>query len=491
MLKPSWPHILFLPGVVVVLTGVGGLLLTLPLVFALLIGETGMVRAFALPMGLTLGAALGAFIFLYRQNKQAPIRLNPRDSFLLVFLVWVLTSLMGALPYYFSGEGIRFTDAVFESVCGFATTGATTLDDIEALPRSLLLWRSLTHWAGGMGIILLMVALMPLLGAGGFQLVKAEVPGPEKERVTPKITATAKSLWLVYCGLTALLLLLYRRGGMDWFDALCHSFSTMASGGVSTKNEGLAFYRSGFIDVVTTIFMLLAGLNFSLYYRLLGGKFREVLTNTEGRVYLGIFAAAALVISCSLIPVYGSFPAALRRGAFQAASVLSTTGNAIGDYQGWPKIAQMTLLILMFIGGCSGSTAGGIKVIRLVVLYKQAGNELRRVISPQGIFSVRLNGKVGRRDVVYGVAGFIFLYLFLVMITTLLTAAAGVDIFSAFSAALAMAGNMGLGFGAVGPGRSYGAFPDPLKWLFSFVMIAGRLEFWTVFVLFRPEYWRR
>jgi trk system potassium uptake protein TrkH len=264
----------------------------------------------------------------------------------------------------------------------------------------------------------------------------------------------------------------------------------MASGGVSTKNSGLAFYGSGFIEGTATVFMLLAGLNFNLFYRLLRGKFSDILHNSEGRAYLIIFFTAASAITLSLLPVYGSAGTALRRAFYQTASILSTTGSAIADYEAWPEPAKMILFGLMCIGGCSGSTAGGIKVIRHMVLWKQAGNELRRLIYPQGIFSVRLNRKVGRKDVVYGVAGFIALYMTVVVITTLAVAATGTDIFSSFSAALSVTGNVGIGFGAVGPGRTWD-FPDHIKWLFSFVMIAGRLELWTVFILFTPEYWRR
>jgi trk system potassium uptake protein TrkH len=484
-------HTLTLLRILILLLGITALLMIPSLIMAAVMGEPEMFRAFALPMGIVLAAALAGALSGLLQKKKSPPRLNAREGFLLVFLFWVFTSILGAFPYYLSGEGIDFTGAVFESACGFATTGATTIPDVEVLPRSLLFWRSMTHWAGGMGIVLLSVALMPLLGVGGFQLIKAETPGPEKEKITPKITATARLLWLVYCGLTTVLFLLYLAGGMDWFDALCHSFTTMASGGVSTKKTGLAYYRSPFIDIVTTVFMLLAGLNFNLYFRLLRGKFREVLSNTEGRAYLIIFLVAAVLITGTLLPVYGSLGKALRYGTFQAASILSTTGNVIADYETWPQTARMILFCLMFIGGCSSSTAGGIKVIRHVVLFKQAGNELRRIISPQGIFSVRLNKKVGRKDVVYGVAGFIFLYMAIITFTTLLTAASGTDIFSAFSAALSITGNIGIGFGAAGPSHNYGAFPDFIKWLFSFVMIAGRLELWTVFVLFTPEYWRR
>jgi trk system potassium uptake protein TrkH len=431
-------------------------------------------------------------LFSFRKNT---FRLSRRDGFSLVFLTWVLMSLLGALPYYLSGGGISFTDAVFESCCGFATTGGTTITDIEALPRSLLLWRSVSHWAGGMGIILLSVALVPLLGAGGFRLIKAEIPGPDKEKLTPRVTATAKLLWFCYCVLTVVLILLFRLGGMDWFDALCHGLTTMASGGVSTKNAGLAFYNSAFIDWVCTVFMLLAGLNFNLYYRLLKGKFSDILTNSEGRAYLGIFLAASAVVTLTLTPVYGSPGTALRYAAYQCASILSTTGASTADYETWPSLARMVLLCLMFCGGCSGSTAGGIKVIRLVVLFKQGGNELRRLLYPRGIFSIRLNRKVGRKDVIYGTAGFVFLYLLVILITTLFTAASaeqtGMDLFSSFSAAISITGNIGLGFGAIGPGRNYAPFPDYLKWLFSFVMIAGRLELWTVFILFTPEFRRR
>ncbi|MDR1955870.1 MAG: TrkH family potassium uptake protein [Treponema sp.] len=450
-------------------------------------GESVLIRAFALPLGITLGCSLPA-LWSFRKT---PFQFRSQEGFLLVFLTWIGMSLLGALPYYLAGRGISFTDAVFESACGFATTGASTFSDVETLPRCLLFWRSTTHWFGGMGIILLSVALMPLLGVGGFQLIKAEAPGPEKEKVTPKITATAKILWLVYCGLTLMLFLLYLLGGMNGFDAICHAFTTMASGGVSTKNTGLSFYDAPFIDLVSMVFMLLAGLNFNLYCKLLKGQFADLLHNSEGRAYLLIFGIAAALMTGSLLSVYGSAGTAARYGMYQAASILSTTGAIIADYETWPSLAKATLFILMFIGGCSGSTAGGIKVIRHVVLWKQAGNELRRIIYPQGIFSVQLNRKAGRKDVVYGVAGFVFLYLMVIAGTTLITAASGTDLFSAFSAALSVIGNTGVGFGTIGPSHNYGAFPDHIKWLFSFVMIAGRLELWTVFVLFAPEYWRR
>lgn len=454
------------------------------LILALAAGETAMIRAFVFPILLT--AALAAPSFLSLRHKK--MNLNAGDGFLLVFAAWVLASFLGAVPFYLSREGLSFTDSLFESTCAFATTGGTVIDDVESLPRSLLLWRSCAHWFGGMGIVLISVALMPLLGIGGFQLIKAEAPGPEKEKITPKITVTAKLLWLAYGVLTALLFLLYRAGGMDWFDALCHSLTTIASGGVSTRNRGLAYFDSSFIDGVSTLFMLLAGLNFNLYYRLLQKKFRDIRNNTEARVYLVIFFAATGIIAAALAPVYGSVTAALRYASFQTASILSTTGVAIANYETWPGVARMTLFTLMLIGGCSGSTAGGVKVIRHVVLWKQMSNEMRRTIFPQGVFRVQLNKRVGRKDVVYGVAGFVFLYALVVAATTLITAASGTDIFSSFSAALSITGNIGVGFGAIGPANNYSGFPDHIKWLYSFVMTAGRLELWTAFVLFTPVY---
>jgi trk system potassium uptake protein TrkH len=405
-------------------------------------------------------------------------------------MTWVFLSLLGAFPYFLSGGGMSFTDALFESVCSFASTGATTMTSVETMPHSLLLWRSICHWTGGMGIIVLTVALLPLLGVGGFQMLKAESPGPEKEKITPKITETAKVLWLVYIAFTALLFLLYLAGGMDVFDAACNALTILATGGVSTKNNGLRFYDSAYIDIVTTVFMLLAGLNFNLYFRILRGKIKDVFYNTEARAYLLIFAASCAAVAVSIYPLYGSARTALRYAAFQSASILSTTGNAAANYELWPPLAQAALFLLMFIGGCSGSTACGIKVVRHAVLFKQAVNELRRMIFPRGVFSVRLNNRAGRKDVVYGVAGFIFLYFFIVFAATLVTAASGVDLFTSFSASLSILGNIGTGFGGVGPVHNWAAFSDPVKWMFCFMMIAGRLELWTIFVLLSPDFWR-
>ncbi|GAB1483711.1 potassium transporter TrkG [Treponema sp.] len=472
--------------ILILLLGIVSLAMLPSFFIALFEADELMIRSFLYPIGTALSCALIA-MFL---GRKVPVRFSPGDGFLLVSLAWLATSIFGSLPYYISGLVGDPASAIFESVSGFTTTGATILRNVEALPRSLLFWRAMTHWLGGMGIVVLTVALLPLLGVGGFQLLKAEAPGPEKDKVAPKITETAKILWLIYLGLTATQVALLMLGGLDWFDATTHAFATMATGGFGTKNASVGYYNSAWVDAVCTTFMVLAGLNFSLYYRLFIGKGKDLWHNSELKAYLGIFFVASLAITLVLIPSYGSFGTAFRYASFQVSSILTTTGFATADFDLWPEFAKMVLLILMFIGGCSGSTGGGIKVVRHVVLFKQAGNEMRRLLYPRGVFSVRLNGKVGRKDVVYGVAGFVFLYLSLVLVTALVVASSGSDLLTSFSAALATVGNIGPGFALVGPSLNYADFPDYVKWFFSFSMLAGRLELWTVFVLFKREFWR-
>lgn len=470
-----------------ILLGLVALSMVPPFIFALLDKDPQVIGGFLFPIVFALVATV-VVLFL---GSPANIQFSKGDGFVVVSLAWIFTSLYGALPFYLSGVTPNPVDALFESVSGFTTTGASIFQSVEALPRAILLWRAITHWLGGMGIVVLTVALLPLLGVGGFQLIKAETPGPEKDKVTPRVTATAKILWLIYIFLTVLEIILLRMAGMTWFDAVCHAFATMATGGFGTKNASVGHYNSAFIDWIITCFMFLAGMNFSLYYRLIQGKIEDIWHNTELRVYVAIVLIATLVVSLAIQDSYESFIHALRYGAFQVVSIITTTGFATADFDGWASLAKGVLFLLMFVGGCSGSTGGGIKVIRHVVLFKQAGNELRRAIYPHGVFSVCLNGKVGRKDVVYGVAGFVFLYLSLVFGVTLITTVAGVDLLSAFSTALVTTGNIGPGFGLVGPTQNYGFLPDYVKIACSFAMIAGRLELLTLFVLFSPVFWRR
>ncbi|MCL2069672.1 MAG: TrkH family potassium uptake protein [Treponema sp.] len=453
---------------------------------ALVLGEA-MTKAFLIPITLGVLPGLSAAFFF----RKIPLSLRVRDGFLLVFLVWAFAVLTGSLCYYFAPVNMGWVNAIFESACGFSTTGATTISDFEALPRSLLLWRSISHWAGGMGIILLFVALLPLLGVSNYQLIKAEVSGPEKERLRPRITDTAKIIWAVYCAFTAILIILYRLGGMTWFDAVCQALTIISTGGVSIRNGGLAYYNSPFIDWVTVAFMLLGAINFSLYYRLIRGKFLELVHNTELRAFFLIFLVSSLIVSVNIIPSYDSVNEAFRFGFFQTASTLSTAGNIRADYTAWPAMAQAVLFCLMLIGGCSGSTAGGIKVIRHVILLKQSRNEFRRLLYPRGVFSIHLNRKVGRKDVVYGAAGFVFLYFAVIGISTLVTASSGLDLFSSLYNSIAITSNIGAGITAAGLLDSYYDLPDYLKLYYSLVMIVGRLELWTVLILLTPGYWKK
>ncbi|MDR2095954.1 MAG: TrkH family potassium uptake protein [Treponema sp.] len=470
----------------VLLVSLTALSMIIPLIIAVVMEERGMIRAFGISIGAVLVIALPV---LFVSRKQ-PVQFNTADGCLLVFLTWVAACLQGALPFFFSGYVDRFADAAFESISGFTTTGISVFIDLDILPRSLIFWRAETHWLGGMGMVVLTVAILPLLGVGGFQLLKAESPGPDAERITPKIAGTAKFLWISYMALTGVQVLLLRLCGMSWFDAMVHAFSTLGTGGFSSRNESIAYYQSPAVEWVCTIFMLIGGYNYILIYRLLRGKFRDVLRNSESRAYVFIILISVVIISAALVPTGIPFLDAIRQAFFSMASILTTTGFSSVNINLWPPLAQGVLFILMFIGGCSGSTAGGVKIIRYVVLWKQAGNELRRIIYPKGVFTVRLDKKVGRKDVVYGVAGFVFLYFLLLGCTVLLVSASGLNLFSSVNVALITLGNIGQGLGLDNASAIVYGFPSGLKWALSFIMIAGRLELWTAFVLFSRDYWR-
>ncbi len=459
-----------------------------PVFFAFHYHEEQMVPYFLLSMLIVLIISLPVIFF----TRKSPRNLSTRDGFLLVSLSWIFSALFGALPLYLSASIPHFTDAFFEIMSGFTTTGASILTNIESLPKSMLFWRSLTHWLGGMGIVVLTIALFPLLGVGAVQLMKAESPGPTLDKLTPKITETAKILWYIYLTFTVVQTLLLMIGGMNLFDALTHTFGTLATGGFSPKNSSVGYYNSAYVDIVITVFMVLAGGNFVLYYRAISGNVKKLFTNTELKAYLGIFMAAMLIIAIGLYGrEYDTFGRSLRYAAFQAASILTTTGYTTTDYAGWPFFTHVVLFILMFIGGCSGSTGGGIKVIRVVTLFKQAINEMKLISHPRGIFSIRLGGNVLKKDTVYTISGFFFLYLLMLLITTFVVALGDNDIITSMSTALATVGNIGPGFGKIGPTLNYAFYPGYIKWFLSFAMMVGRLEIYTVLVLFTSKFWRR
>lgn len=465
----------------------GFMLLSVPVAF--LKGETAMAGAFLWPALATLG--MSALVLVLPVSPDRFI--GPREGFLLATLAWIGISVLGAMPYLLSGRLPGFADAFFETMSGFTTTGATVFTDVEVLPASLLFWRSLTHWLGGMGVIALTVALLPMLGIGGLQLMRAETPGPDVDKLTPKLTSTAKMLWLLYLGFTALQTLLLWLGGMDILEALDHAFATMATGGFSTRNASLGAWDSPWIHGVCTVFMFLAGVNFVLYYRLLRGKVAEVGRNTEFRVYACLALGSSLAMALATVgPVFGgNFGAALEHGSFQVLSILTTTGFMTRDYMLWPALAHGIFLLLMCIGGSAGSTAGGIKVFRVTSLAKLGLHEARRDLHPKGVFTLRFNGGPVRKDLMYPVAAFVAVYLMIILGSTVVLTASGLDLLSALTASLACLGNIGPGLGQVGPACNYAFFSPELKLFLSFLMLLGRLELFTVLVLFMPRFWRR
>lgn len=471
----------------IILLAIISVSMIIPLVCAIAYNESAAAKAFALPFCVCFIAGI---IFLIAGRKQK-MTLSARSGFAVVALCWITASFLGAVPFVLSGTIPSVTDAFFESVSGFTTTGATILADVENLPRSINVWRTEMHWLGGMGIVALTVALFPVLGVGGFQLIKAETTGPEKGKITSKITDTAKILWFIYLGFTAAQTVFLMIAGMDFIDALSYSFSTLGTGGFATKNASIGAYNSAAVDWICTVFMLFAGISFSLYYRLILGKGKELLHNTELKAYIGIVAAAVCIVTAAVLPQYKTVVQSLRYASFQVASFITTTGFSTADYAQWAPAAQMVLFLLMFVGGCSGSTSGNIKVVRWVVLAKQMTNETNRMLHPHGVFSIRLNGRAGRKDIVYSVSAFIFLYLMLVLITAIIASFDGADLLTSFSTALTLVGNIGVGFGKIGSGGNFQFFSAAVKWWFCFAMIAGRLELYTMFVFFFPSFWKK
>jgi trk system potassium uptake protein TrkH len=473
-----------------------GLAMIPSLAIAAAFGERDMILPFAASAGLALAAGL-PFVILGRKTRP---RFTPSRGLLIVCLAWVSACLLGSLPYLASRALPGVSGAVFESVSGFTTTGATLFIEPEALPRSLLFWRAMTHWLGGMGLIVLTVALVPLLGTGAFTLngssiFQAETTGPEDDKITPRITGTAKIFLLLYLGLSLLCTLFFLLGGMGWFDALTHAFSTIATGGFGSRAASIAAftgpeYNAPWIEWTCIVFMFLAGYNFNLIYRLIRGRFRDAFSNSEGRAYTGIVLAAAFLCFVSVFPLYKTSGEGIRKSFFHVISILTTTGFSSADMTAWPPLAQGVIFFVSFIGGCSSSTAGGVKVVRYVILAKQTKNEIKKLLWPRGVFSISLNKKEGRKDVIYSVAGFVFLYASMVLAGALLLCSQNLDFFSSFNLSLLCAGDIGLGLVSGRMEKILLDLPWFVKWALSFIMIAGRLELWTVFALFSREYRR-
>ena len=478
--------ILWLVGVVL---GVLALAQTPSLILALLLGEPW--QPFACSVG--AGAGLTAVIWLSVRGKEHA--LDHRSAFLAVTLCWLSACVLGTVPFVLHPDlDLSWVDAFSESTSGFTTTGATVLSGLDALPRSVLLWRNVSQWLGGMGMVLLGVAVFPILGLGGMQLFKAESPGPTKDKLAPRIADTAKLLWVLYLGLTVACAGLLYTGGMSIFDAVCHSMSTIATGGFSTHDASLGYYDSPYIHLLTSVFMLLGGMSFAVLHRAMTQGIRWS-DSPELRTYLGIFTAAALVILLDLRlgrpEEFSSWGVALEHSIFQAASILTSTGFTTRDFDLWPATSHAVLFGLFFIGGMAGSTAGGVKVIRVLLLMRLAIGQFFRLVHPHGFGAIKLGGRVVENQVVIGVLGFFAMWFIILGLGTTVLCALGADLYTGLTAAAVSLANIGPGLGEVGPSKTYAAFEPTAKLVLSALMILGRLEIYTALVILTPSFWRR
>ena len=445
-------------------------------------------RGFLLSIGVTALSGLSLILAFKRSNRD----LSHRDGFAIVAFGWISAAFFGGLPYLFTGTFDSLVDACFEAASGFTTTGSTVLTDVEKNAYGVLFWRSLTQWLGGMGIILLSMAFLPFLGVGGMQLYKAEVPGPTADKLTPRISHTARVLWQVYLLISAVQVFVLLLGGMNLFDSICHTFTTMATGGFSTKNISVEHYRSPFIEYAITFFMFVAGANFSLHYQFLKGNFRALGQDPEFRFYSGVVLAATLLITFNLLPgLSGDVVKSFRLAIFQVVTIQTTTGYSSVDFEKWPAFSQYVLLALMFIGGCAGSTGGAIKCIRIYVLIKEAARELYRLVHPHAVAPVKLAGKVLSQDTLSGIRTLFFLYIGIFLLASLAVSFLGEDIVTSVSAVATTLGNTGPGLGEVGPLDNFAHLPAASKWILTACMLFGRLEIYTLLVLLFPEFWRK
>lgn len=444
--------------------------------------------------------SVGGLLWYFFKPQQ---ELRIREGFLIVSGTWLSLSLVGALPFVISGVLPSFTDAVFETMSGLTTTGSTILGgetssgfqnpQIEDIPKSFLFWRSLAHWLGGMGIIVLSLAILPLLGIGGMQLFQAESPGPTTDKLTPRVQETAKLLWGVYVAFTAIeFLLLWAHPSMDWFEAVNHAFSTMATGGFSTQNASIEAFNSAYIDWVIVIFMFIAGINFAMHFRLLRGDFNSFFSNREIRFYSLIIAIGVIVIAGSLF-ILDKYPIldALRYGAFQVLAIVTTTGFGTDDYEVWNTIGAFFLFLLFFTGGCAGSTGGGIKMVRWMILIRNTAREIKQILHPKAILPVRIGEQAISRNIQQTVLSFFILYIFIFALGAFIISLFGYDILSSIGASIAAIGNIGPGWGDFGPTDNFAGLPYLGKWVLIMLMMVGRLEIFTVLIIFSPAFWKQ
>ena len=438
------------------------------------------------------GITAGVGLLLAALGKGGERQLTRRDGYVLVSFAWVAFSLFGMLPFYIGGYIPDIANAFFETMSGFSSTGATILDDIESLPHGILFWRSMTQWIGGLGIIMFTIAVLPIFGVSGLQVFAAEASGPTHDKVHPRIGITAKWIWSIYAGITALLVGLLMLGGMDWFDSICHAFATTGTGGFSTKQASVAYYNSPYIEYVISIFMFISGINFTLLLLFVNRKFKKFIGNAELKFYFGSVVLFTAVIA---IVLYYTSPMGMeesfRKSLFQVISLHTSTGFATDDYMQWTPVLWGLLTIIMLMGACAGSTTGGLKCIRMVILTKVSRNEFKHILHPNAILPVRINKQVISPSIVSTVLAFCFIYISIIVIGTLLMMAMGVGAEESMGCVISSIGNMGPGLGETGPAYSWNALPDAAKWLLSFLMLLGRLELFTVLLLFTPDFWKR
>ncbi len=466
-----------------------GICLLVPLACSIIYHENPLPFIFTI---LICTSGFAIFLLLKRHRKE----IHKKEGFSIVTFSWIFASAIGALPFVFSGSIPSYIDAFFETMSGFTTTGASILQDVEVLPKGVLLWRSFTQWLGGMGIIVLFIAVLPFLGVGGRQLYLSEVPGPTPEGLKPRIKQTARLLWFFYVGLSAIEVILLYLFGMSLFDALCHTFTTMATGGFSTKNSSIGHFQSPAIQITVIFFMLCAGTNFSLYYRALKSSPKCFKKDSEFRFYIFAVAIAILLIFAYIFlfdPSYEDFSSSALDASFQAVSILTTTGFSTTNFDLWMGFSRFFLLLLMFVGGCAGSTGGSIKIIRLMVMIKHSYREIYHTFRPHVVKSLKIGKQVVPDPVVSSITGFILIYIisFGALSLLILAIESNIDFTTAFTSVAATLGNIGPGLGKVGPAENYHIFSSVGKLILSFCMLLGRLELFTVLVLLSPTFWRR
>ena len=465
--------------------GVEALVLLLPALISLIYREDDYV------FFLMTSVVLAVIYFLLARKKPAESTIYGKEGLVIVAVAWVLWSIFGAIPFTISENIPSYVDAFFETVSGFTTTGSTILTEIQSLPKGILFWRSLTHWIGGMGVLVFVMMLTSLDDKGAIHLMRAEVPGPEADKLVPKARSTAKILYAMYFALTAVEVVFLLFGGMNLYDSVMHAFSTAGTGGFSNRNVSVGYYDSAYIDGVITVFMILFGINFNLYYLMLLKHFKEAFKNEELKTYLGIIAGAVAIITINISSMYGSVLKAFRYAAFQVASVITTTGFCTADYNLWPELSKSVLLAIMVVGACAGSTGGGIKVSRLVILLKSVTQEIKRLHHPKAVTIVRVNGRKIGAETRQGVYVYFICYIFIIIGSTLLVSLDNFDFATTISAVLTTINNVGPGIALVGPVENFAKFSVFSKLIFCLDMLFGRLEIFPILLVLSPSFWRQ